>query len=144
MYRPSSEALKALYTQTLPKVLKGPERKHPRRRTKRRDIQSRALGTGLRALSPEISAMHHRLPPAHPTPHPSSEEPGLTGASQQPDPAVPGPCPAWPSGPHSPSEAAHTGSAGQRGRCGQGKGRGAPQIQVDARGREGHYSHTRS
>lgn len=47
-----------------------------------------------------------------PYPSASLQWPGLTAASQQPDPAVPGPCPAWPSGLHSPGAAAHIRSVG--------------------------------
>ena len=80
-----------------------------------RDLTSKAeLGTGPSALNPEISATHHCPPLAHPAPHAFTAEPGLTAASQQPDPAVPGPYPAWTSGPHSLSEAAHRASARQR------------------------------
>ena len=66
-----------------------------------------------RESNPEISSIHHCPPLPHLARHAFSEEPGLTAASQQPDPAVPGPYPAWTSGPRSLSEAAHKASARQ-------------------------------
>lgn len=61
---------------------------------------------------PKNQYVRHIIPP----PLPVSRWPGLTVAFQQLDPAVPDPCPTWPSGLHSPDAAARTRSVGQIGR----------------------------